>query len=231
MRNWKFDYDSFRVLDDIAGYSFAKIAKMSGIPQQAISRYVIGEYDLPLQILIKICNSIRLPIHYLIIEEDKQRTLNREDIVPMDKWKPVYFDSNGAEYIFTSHGIQWKDVGEAMGVAQMNAKKRFVAGRRFPVNDFVKTCNKIKLSPFLFLIDPNRKVAKKSKAQVSEEAMEKIEQLTNALADLQIKYKDLEEKLQRLQDNKITRPVSYSDGIMLAAEQEEIYNKKCDKKK
>ena len=231
MKSWKFDEDLFRTLDDITGYSFSKIAHLSGIPQQAISRYVTGDYDLPLQILIKICNAIRFPIHYLIIEDgDNKCDIGRHTLVAKEDWKPVYFSGQACAHIFTSKGIQWKDVGEAMGMAQMNAKKRFLGERRFPVNDFIYTCNRLNLSPFLFLIDPNKPARRTGKAAESD-TLERIETLTNALAALQLKYDQLAEQMRKLQKDKERTPVRYvDDGILMAAEPEPTLKTKNKKK-
>lgn len=230
MKHWKFDENLFRVLDDITGYSFNRIAQLSGIQQQAISRYVTGDYALPLQILIKICNAIRFPIYYLIKEDDSLNDVGRHLLIAKEDWKPVYFSGQASEHIFSTKGINWKDVGEAMGMAQMNAKKRFLGERRFPVNDFIQTCNRLNLSPFLFLIDPNRKPAKRSSKGAEDEILTRIDTLQNTLAALQQKYDLLAEQMRKLQEDKASTTRRYADdGIFMAAEQETIF--KTNKKK
>ena len=164
MNKWSFNSLLFSRLPDVLDISGAEIARRCGMKQQVFNRYTNQEVMLSVQILMTICNSLRMPIHFFVSEENNHVIPNREcATIPLDEWHPIEWNHDAVEKTFGDGGgrIYWKDVAEAMDVTEQKPHDRFKLKTRFPIDGFLTTCNKLNISPFLFLIDNNRDKAKR----------------------------------------------------------------------
>ena len=163
MSTWTFNRKLFTQLSDVLDISFAKIAEQCGLRQQVLSRYVTGEIELSLQVLIQLCNGLRIPIYYFVSENGNHVIPNREfATLPQTQWQPITWNHQAAELIFgDGEGkIYWKDVAVVMGVSSQKPHERFRLRRRFPIENFLTVCTHYQISPFKFLVDPNHEVGK-----------------------------------------------------------------------
>lgn len=159
MNKWSFNFLLLRKLSDVLDISESEIARRCGMKQQVFNRYTNEEVMLSMGVLMKICNSLRMPAYYFVSEDNKHEIPNREcATIPLDYWQPISWDVQTVEQTFGigAGRIHWKDVADAMGVTEQKPRGRFMMKTRFPVDDFLKTCNTLNLSPFLFLVDKNR---------------------------------------------------------------------------
>lgn len=159
MITWTFNKMLFTQLSDVLDISFAKIAERSNLKQPVLSRYVRGEIEVSVQVLIKICNSLRMPIYYFVSENGNHVIPNREYAnLPLALWQPITWNHQAAELTFgDGEGkIYWKDVAAVMGVSSQKPHERFLLRKRFPIEGFLTTCTHYQISPFKFLVDPNR---------------------------------------------------------------------------
>lgn len=163
---WSFNMLLFSRISKVLDISEAEIARRCGMTQQVLNRYTSADIMLSVQNLLKICNAMRMPAYYFVSEDNHHIVPNRETAtIPIDQWHPITWDKQAVEMAFGDRQGQifWKDVAEAMGVSSQKPHDRFLLRKRFPIDDFLKTCNKLNLSPFQFLIDPNRNISDKRK--------------------------------------------------------------------
>lgn len=201
-------------LPQVLDITATEIARRGDINQQVMTRYITGQSVINIQVLLKLCNAIRMPIHFFVAENQNYIIPNRETAtIPLDDWNPVSWNFANVERIFGDGKgeIQWKDVAVAMGSSSQKPHERFSLRRRFKVNDFFTACNAFDLSPFLFFNDPNRpstsnKKQPKSKARKSkpslpsyDELSEKVGKLEEGIADLTQKFQDLLQKYEALE--------------------------------
>ena len=69
MEKWSFNNQLFRRLPDVLDISGAEIARRCSLKQQVLNRYQNGGIVLSVQVLIKICNSLRMPAYYFVAED------------------------------------------------------------------------------------------------------------------------------------------------------------------
>ena len=211
---WSFNMLLFSRISKVLDISEAEIARRCGMTQQALNRYTSADIMLSVQKLLKICNAMRMPTYYFVSEDNHHIVPNRETAtIPLDHWHPITWDKQAVELTFGDRKGQifWKDVAEAMGVTSQKPHDRFLLRKRFPVNDFLQTCNKLNLSPFQFLIDPNRAAPEKRKRSSTMSGgsaagkadspqpcsaditalCRKIDTLSQSVADLTQKYQSL----------------------------------------
>lgn len=206
---WSFNMLLFSRISKVLDISEAEIARRCGMTQQVLNRYTSTDIMLSVQNLLKICNALRMPAYYFVSEDNHHVVPNRETAtIPLDQWRPVTWDVQAVELTFGDREGQifWKDVAEAMGVTSQKPHDRFLLRKRFPVNDFLQTCNKLNLSPFQFLIDPNRDTtAKRKRGSITPgkttspppspatiaDLCRKIDTLSETVADLTQKYQSL----------------------------------------
>lgn len=158
MVKWSFNMQLLSKLTNVMSLSCSEIARRCDVNQSALFHYIRGDYELPVQILIQICNTLRMPSRYFILEEEHYIIPTRETAtIETNRWKPIYWNREAVELTFgDGEGkIYWKDVAEVMNVTSQKPHERFTLRRRFKVTDFLTTCNAFSLSPFRFLIDPN----------------------------------------------------------------------------
>ncbi|MBR6142500.1 MAG: helix-turn-helix domain-containing protein [Bacteroidaceae bacterium] len=157
MVKWEFNLNLLLGLSGVLDISFAEIARRSGIKQQMLSRYIQQDFVVSVGTLIKICNALRMPFYYFVTENGVSVIPERENAtVPRDDWHSIRWDGQAAESVFYKNHISWADVSKAMGIKSQNARKRFLEGTRFPVDEFFDTCSKLQVSPYNFIIDRNR---------------------------------------------------------------------------
>lgn len=158
MSTWTFNRKLFTQLSDVLDLSFAKIAERCGLRQPVLSRYVTGEIELSLQVLIQLCNGLRMPIYYFVSENGNDFFPTRETAtLSAEYWKPIRWDAAVIDSVFGDGvgRIYWKDVSKMMGVSSQKAHPRFLLQTRFPITDFLSVCSKYDISPYTFLIDSN----------------------------------------------------------------------------
>lgn len=210
---WSFNNLLFSRISKVLDVSEAEIARRCGMTQQALNRYTSADIMLSVQKLLIICNAMRMPAYYFVSEDNHHIVPNRETAtIPLDHWHPITWDKQAVELTFGDRKGQifWKDVAEAMGVTSQKPHDRFLLRKRFPIDDFLQTCNNLNLSPFLFLIDPNRATQDKRKRDSSlpvgsparkttlphpaadiAALCRKIDMLSATVADLTQKYQSL----------------------------------------
>lgn len=212
MEKWNFNFPLFSQLTEVMDLTGTEIARRCGLRQQVLSRYTTNERVVTIQVLLKLCNAIRMPIHFFVSENGNYIIPNRESAtIPVDNWKPVSWNFANVEKTFgyKDGQIPWRDVAEVMDVTPMKPIGRFALKRRFKVTDFFTACNAFDLSPFLFLNDPNRPddnaegkaesgktkgKAKKSKPSPPpsyDELSRQVSDLRRGIADLTQKFQDL----------------------------------------
>lgn len=139
--------------------SISEIARRCDISQPVIYNYIKGGIELPLQTLIQICNALRIPSRLFISENNRHVIPTRETAtIEADQWKPITWNTEAVELTFGDGvgKIYWKDVADVMGVTPQKPHDRFLLRTRFPINSFLHICSHYKLSPYLFLDDPNQ---------------------------------------------------------------------------
>lgn len=139
--------------------SISEIARRCDISQPVIYNYIKGGIELPLQTLIQICNALRIPSRLFISENNRHVIPTRETAtIEADQWKPITWNTEAVELTFGDGvgKIYWKDVADVMGVTSQKPHDRFLLRTRFPINSFLHICSHYKLSPYLFLDDPNQ---------------------------------------------------------------------------
>ncbi len=212
MNKWSFNTPLFRRLSDVLDITGTEIARRCGLHQQVLSRYTTNETVVNIQVLLNLCNSLRMPIHYFVSRNNNFIIPNRENAtIPLEDWKPVSWNYDAVERIFGdgNNRIKWKDVAVAMNASSQKPHERFCLKRRFKVTDFFTACNAFNLSPFLFLNDPNFHNTKQHKRPASSPPYEALPHRINTLeleiADLKKKFATLlhnhEELAKRVQVN------------------------------
>lgn len=190
MNKWSFNMPLLERLSDVLDINGTEIARRCGLHQQVLIRYTTNETVINVQVLIKLCNAIRMPIYYFVAENNNFILPNRERAtIPLDDWKPVSWNYDAVERTFGDGNgrIQWKDVAVAMHASSQKPHERFSLRRRFKVTDFFTACNAFNLSPFMFLNDPNRPVGKtKRRAAIPSyaELQRRVDTLEHDIADL-----------------------------------------------
>lgn len=166
MNKWTFNYQLFSRLSDVLDISSTEISKRCGVKQQVLNRYMRNETVLPVQILIKMCNALRMPSYFFVSEDNNYDMPNREiATISLDNWQPIDWNYQEVENTFGDGGnrIFWKDVAKVMDVTPQKPHARFLLEKRFCIDDFLNVCSHFDISPFNFLIDPNRKQDNKSR--------------------------------------------------------------------
>lgn len=205
MEKWSFNSLLFSRLSDVLDISGTEIARRCGIKQQVFSRYTTNETVVSVQTLMKICNALRMPIHFFVSENDSHVIPNRESAtIASDCWQPVGWDRQAVEDTFgDGEGrIYWRDVAKAMGVSEQKPHDRFLLVTRFPVTDFLTTCSRLGMSPFRFLIDANRRTANDRRQTAppspNESFRTEIADLHRKITDLSATVDDLTSKFSAL---------------------------------
>lgn len=158
MDKWSFNYSLFSKLSKVLQISEAEIARKCGLTQQVLNRYTKADIMPSVQVLLKICNALRMPTRYFVSQDSIHIIPERESAtVPYELWKPVVWNMQAVEVTFgDGEGkIYWKDVSAVMGVTSQKPHERFLLRKRFPIDDFFTVCSHYDISPFLFLNDPN----------------------------------------------------------------------------
>lgn len=216
MVKWEFNLNLLLGLSDVLDISFAEIARRSGIKQQMLSRYIQQDFVVSVGTLIKICNALRMPIYYFVAENGASVIPVRENAtVPCDEWHSIKWDGKAAEDVFHKSRISWTDVSKAMGIKSQNARKRFLEGTRFPVDEFFNTCTNLQISPYNFIIDRNRQEEKKKhkggskksgvprafSTKMDEIKPGEIEELRKEIAELRATISSIQEQYEMLRQD------------------------------
>lgn len=210
MEKWSFNMLLFSNLTKVLDISGAEVARRCGLKQPVLNRYMTGEFALPVQVLIQICNALRMPSRYFVSEDDNHVLPNRETAtIPYDDWHTIGWDCQAVELTFgDGEGrIFWKDVAAAMGVSPQKPHDRFLLRKRFPVGGFLKTCSSLGISPFRFLIDGNLDSeskketdgTKKNAGSDSDAGLRsEVRALTSRVADLNAAVSDITARYDEL---------------------------------
>jgi transcriptional regulator with XRE-family HTH domain len=202
MDRWTFNTVLFGSLTSVLDLSIMEIAKRVHIGQQTLNRYINGVNEVPVDVLLQICNCLRMPSYFFVSEQGKYDVPNREAAtIATSQWKPVRWDEQAVEHTFGDGGgrIFWKDVAVVMGVTPQKPHDRFLLRKRFTVVSFLKVCSHFGLSPFTFLIDHNRDVSKrKSRALDIDTLLAEVASLRVGVSELNGKYQDVISKYDLL---------------------------------
>lgn len=195
MSRWSFNLPLFSQLPNILDITGTEIARRCGLRQQVLSRYLTNESVVSIQVLLNLCNALRMPIYYFVAENNNFVIPNRESAtIPLGEWREVSWNAEALGHTFgDSEGrIKWKDVAVAMGVSSQKPHERFALRTRFKVTDFFTACNAFGLSPFLFLNDPNRPNGKARKRPATPpsyvDLSRRVDILEHDIADLKSKF-------------------------------------------
>lgn len=71
MDKWSFNIQLFSRLPHVLDINGTEIARRCGLRQQVLNRYITNESVVTIQVLIKLCNSIHMPIYFFVVENDK----------------------------------------------------------------------------------------------------------------------------------------------------------------
>lgn len=209
MEKWSFNDLLFCRLSEVLDISGSEIAKRCGFAQQVFSRYTTHDVVVSVQILIKICNSLRMPSRYFISENGNHIIPERETAtISSAYWQPITWDCKAVEETFGDGRIYWKDVADVMGVTSQKPHDRFLLRTRFPVDDFLITCSRLNVSPFKFLVDKNSTPGEPTGVKNGREPagqlavlMEKVDKLNEVIESLSGKYQALLERHNILERN------------------------------
>lgn len=183
--------------------SISEIARRCNISQPVIYNYIRGGIDPPLQTLIQVCNALRIPSRLFISENNRHIIPTRETTtIEADQWKPITWNTESVELTFgDGEGkIYWKDVADVMGVTPQKPHDRFLLRTRFPINSFLCICSHYKLSPYLFIDDPNqpRRGAKEKKPSTSNTSNSK-QPKSNHAKSIDTTYSELSRRVSSLE--------------------------------
>lgn len=193
MDRWTFNTVLFSSLTSVLDISINEMAKRVHVGQQTLNRYIVGDNKLPVDVLIQMCNHLRMPSYFFVSENQRYDIPNREmATISADQWQPVVWDEMAVEHTFGDGGgrIFWKDVAVVMGVTAQKPHDRFLLRKRFTVVDFLKVCSHFDISPFLFLVDPNRK-DKKDRRNAPARKTEGYDSLLTEINTMRLKIADL----------------------------------------
>lgn len=199
MEKWVFNKTLLNRLSDVLDITGTEIARRCGMRQQVFSRYTTNEFVVSVQVLMKLCNSLRMPIRYFIAEDgDFIIPVREEATIPLECWKPIEWDVQAVEQTFgDGEGrIYWKDVAVVMNVSSQKPHERFTLRRRFKVTDFLHTCSVLGVSPYKFLIDRN---THDKQRPTKPTPLADLAALRQQLATLSRSISDIQEKYQSLQ--------------------------------
>lgn len=204
MDKWTFNAVLFSRLTSVLDLSINEMAKRTDIGQQTLNRYISGKYALPVDILIQMCNHLRMPSYFFVSENNKHDIPIREIVtLSADRWQPVSWDCQAVEHTFGDGGgrIFWKDVAEVMGLTPNKPHARWLLQTRFTVAEFLKVCSHFDLSPFTFLIDHNREGHKQDgKHGASPTLLQEVKAMRKDIVTLTATTADLTNKYQTLID-------------------------------
>lgn len=196
MDRWKFNTALFSRLSDVLDITGTEIARRCGLRQQVLSRYTTNEIVVSVQVLIKLCNALRMPAHFFVAENNNFVIPIREEAtIPLECWQPIEWNAQAVEQTFGDGDgrIYWKDVAVAMDVSSQKPHERFTLRRRFKVTDFLHTCSVLNISPFKFLIDSNRNAVKHQSIKAEQpydlaDLRQQLVDLSRSVADISSKY-------------------------------------------
>ena len=216
MERWTFNSLLFCRLSNVLDISITEIAKRVGIRQQVLNRYMKNENELPVQILIKLCNALRMPCYYFVSKDNNYEMPVREiATIASDQFRFIEWDNKMVEHTFgDGEGcIFWKDVAEVMGVTPQKPHDRLLLRTRFTVADFLEICNHFGLSPFSFLVDPNKTKGKGRKGGGSTKTQgdttllddiaalrREVHSLSDTVSELAWKYQSMTDRYTDLLD-------------------------------
>lgn len=158
MNHFSFNVELISCLPNVLDLSVAEIARRCDFKQPTLRMYINRDRDIPVQTLMSLCNTFRIPTHYFFYDCGTYIIPPRElATVEEALWRPVTWDTQPVELLFgDSPGhIFWKDVANTMGVTDQKPRARFALKTRFPVTDFLRVCNTYDISPYTFIKDPN----------------------------------------------------------------------------
>ena len=193
-------------LSDVLDLSATQIARRCDINQPVLYHYIKGDVELSVQGLIQICNALRIPSRLFIAEDERYIIPNRETAtIEADEWEPITWNEEAVELTFgDGEGkIYWKDVANVMGVSSQRPHDRFLLRTRFPINSFLHICSHYKLSPYLFIDDPNqpRRGAKEKKPKTSNTSNSKQPKPHHAKSIDTPTYSELSRRVSSLEKN------------------------------
>lgn len=93
MTNYKLNYPLLRDFMQIMGLTHKKFQETTGF-RYSLMYYWVAVHDIPINRLVSLCNSFRVPISHFIIPETETVELHDKDyyVVPAKEYKPVDYN-------------------------------------------------------------------------------------------------------------------------------------------
>lgn len=157
MDKFKFNFELIARLPNVLDLTVTEIARRCNINHVTLRQYVKRKRVIPIQDIIGICNTLRIPTRYFFYEKEAVIPSRERLTIEAEYFLPIEWDNDAVEKTFgdAPRHIYWKHVAKAMGVTVQKPRGRFALQVRFPVDDFLTVCNTFNLSPYTFLIDHN----------------------------------------------------------------------------
>lgn len=231
MKKFKFNSDLISCLPNVLDITLTEIARRCKLNQPTLRMYIIGERALPVQVLLTLCNTLRMPSRYFIYPDDEPGIIPTRETATIEahRWQSVSWDERATDTLFgdAPEHIFWKDVAAAMGISDQRPRERFALRTRFPVADFLQVCNAFGISPFTFIIDRNLQQAPTDPTGSGRETTEHKRQHTrhndSSVAELRRQVADLTDMVANLTEkyntllaahNNLARRVSFNIETM-----------------
>lgn len=157
MDKFKFNFELIARLPNVLDLTVTEIARRCNINHVTLRQYIKRKRVIPIQDIIGICNTLRIPTRYFFYEKEAVIPSRERLTIEAEYFLPIEWDNDAVEKTFgdAPRHIYWKHVAKAMGVTVQRPRGRFALQVRFPVDDFLTVCNTFNLSPYTFLIDHN----------------------------------------------------------------------------
>lgn len=203
MGKWSFNFELFTRLPEVLGKSFYAISKKTGICVQTINNYSQEQSTISVQNLIKLCNGLRMPASLFLSEDGVDIIPGRgQATIPTAQFQPIQWSNKNVERLFggRSEQIHYVDVAEAMDVTNQKPQKRLLLETRFPIDDFLKMCNKLHISPYTLILDNNQDYKKSIIDKYTENAKktERIVKLEGLVGELKKNLESMQREVEEL---------------------------------
>ena len=233
MEIFRFNFNLLGCLSDLLDLSVAEIAKRCNFNQPTLRMYVRQERIIPVQYLLTLCNTLRMPMRHFFYHKEYVIPEREHATIEPSRWQPITWDYGYVEERFgdAPGHIYWKDVAKAMNRTDQKPRGRFALKTRFPVTEFLSVCNAFGLSPFDFIRDPNSLPKSATRASLPSrpgDILRDIDALRRELADTLAEIAALREEVKTLREahDTLARRVSINidtinnSHLSIAAERE-----------
>ena len=163
MSNYRFNEELLKALPGVTGLFITQICQMCHLPT-ATYREWKDKGKIPLAMLIRLCNGLKIPImHFVVPEGDVVIGEASEYINWGSKFHPIRFDLEKLRMDITENiGMNYSQIGRILNVTRPSAKKWLNEKKdgttMMTADQFLLVCNKFKLYPGNYLNDDNMKL-------------------------------------------------------------------------